>query len=141
GPHRHSGRDRPDPRSAQPGPQPEDPAERDPRGALLVRRLRHRVEGLMAPSARPFDEAPPLEIDGMVAIVTGGAGGIGRGIVGALLRRGASVVIADVEQGAIDAAVAALGPLGPVSGHRTDISDEASVADLADHVYGLHGRV
>ena len=50
--------------------------------------------------------APPLEIDGMVAVVTGGAGGIGRGIVGALLRRGASVVIADVEQGAIDAAVA-----------------------------------
>ncbi|MBK5289533.1 MAG: SDR family NAD(P)-dependent oxidoreductase, partial [Acidimicrobiia bacterium] len=37
----------------------------------------------------------------MVAVVTGGAGGIGRGIVGALLRRGATVVIADVEPTAI----------------------------------------
>ncbi len=85
-------------------------------------------------------EAPPLEIDGMVAVVTGGAGGIGRGIVGALLRRGVTVVIADVEQGAIDAAVADLASLGKVSGHRTDVSDESSVADLADAVYATHGR-
>lgn len=85
-------------------------------------------------------DAPPLAIEGMVAVVTGGAGGIGRGIVGALLRRGAAVVIADVEQGAIDAAVADLAPLGPLSGHRTDISDESSVAELADHVYATHGR-
>jgi len=85
-------------------------------------------------------DAPPLEIDGMVAVVTGGAGGIGRGIAGALLRRGATVVIADVETGAIDAAVADLAPLGAVSGHRTDISDDGSVAELAEHVYATHGR-
>lgn len=82
----------------------------------------------------------PLEIDRMVAVVTGGAGGIGRGIVGALLRRGATVVIADVEPTAIDAAVADLSSLGAVSGHRTDISDEQSVAELADMVYATHGR-
>ena len=82
----------------------------------------------------------PLEIDGMVAVVTGGAGGIGRGIVGALLRQGATVVIADVEQSAIDAAVAELSTLGSVSGYRTDVSDEHSVAELADAVYGAHGR-
>lgn len=91
-------------------------------------------------SSGPQSEAPPLEIDGMVAVVTGGAGGIGRGIVGALLRRGVTVVIADVEQGAIDAAVADLAPLGKVSGHRTDVSDESSVAELADVVYATHGR-
>ena len=91
-------------------------------------------------SSGPQAEAPPLEIDGMVAVVTGGAGGIGRGIVGALLRRGVTVVIADVEQGAIDAAVADLASLGKVSGHRTDVSDESSVADLADAVYATHGR-
>ena len=85
-------------------------------------------------------EGPPLEIDGTVAVVTGGAGGIGRGLVGALLRRGSTVVIADVEHGAIDAAVADLSALGPVTGHRTDISDEHSVAALADHVYAAHGR-
>ncbi len=83
---------------------------------------------------------PPLEIAGMVAVVTGGAGGIGRGIVGALLRRGASVVIADVEQEAIDGALIDLAPLGTVTGQRTDISDERSVSELADMVYATHGR-
>ena len=87
-----------------------------------------------------MQEAVPLEISGSVAVVTGGAGGIGRGIVGALLRRGATVVIADVEQSAIDAAVADLSSLGSVSGHRTDVSDERSVAELADAVYAAHGR-
>lgn len=87
----------------------------------------------------PID-APPLQIAGMVAVVTGGAGGIGRGIVGALLRRGATVVTADIEQSAIDTAVADLSPLGTVSGHRTDVSDERSVADLADFVYATYGR-
>ena len=41
---------------------------------------------------------------------------------------------------AIDAAVTDLSPLGPVSGHRTDISDEHSVAALADHVFDAHDR-
>lgn len=82
----------------------------------------------------------PLDIDGTVAVVTGGAGGIGRGLAGALLRRGSTVVLADVEQSALDAAVEHLSGLGPVSGHRTDITDERSIADLADHVYDTHGR-
>jgi len=85
-------------------------------------------------------EAPVLEIDGSVAVVTGGAGGIGQGIVRALLEAGASVVIADVEQTAIDAAVSELGHLGQLSGHQTDVSDEASVKDLADYVYTTHGK-
>jgi NAD(P)-dependent dehydrogenase (short-subunit alcohol dehydrogenase family) len=96
------------------------------------------MEGLMG--SGPQSDAPPLEIDGMVAVVTGGAGGIGRGIVGALLRRGVTVVIADVEQVAIDAAVADLASLGKVSGLRIDVSDESSVAELADVVYATHGR-
>ena len=86
-------------------------------------------------------EAPPLQLDGAVAVVTGGAGGIGRGIVGALLRRGASVVIADVEAGAVESAVDDLQPLGKVSGHPVDITDEAAVADLADAVFDTHGAI
>ena len=87
------------------------------------------------------DAAPPLQLDGAVAVVTGGAGGIGRGIVGALLRRGATVAIADVEAGAVEAAVDGLQPLGKVSGHQVDITDEAAVADLSDAVYDAHGAV
>jgi NAD(P)-dependent dehydrogenase (short-subunit alcohol dehydrogenase family) len=84
---------------------------------------------------------PPLDLTGAVAVVTGGAGGIGRGIVGALVRRGATAVIADVEASAIDAAVAAVQGLGPVEGHAVDITDEFAVADLADAVFATHGRV
>jgi len=99
------------------------------------------VEGLTVGAAEELDGAPPLAIDGAVAVVTGGAGGIGRGIVGALLRRGAAVVIADVEQHALDRAVDDLTPLGKVSGRRTDITDENDVAAFADEVYAAHGKV
>ena len=88
----------------------------------------------------PRLDAPPLDVEGMVAVVTGGANGIGKGIVKALLKRGATVVIADIEEPMIEATVAELSELGPVSGWRTDVSDEASVTALADHVYATHGK-
>ena len=83
----------------------------------------------------------PIDIADSVAVVTGGASGIGKGIVGALLRAGATAVVADIEQGAIDETIAELAPVGSVSGWRTDITDEASVKALADHVYATHGKV
>jgi NAD(P)-dependent dehydrogenase (short-subunit alcohol dehydrogenase family) len=81
-----------------------------------------------------------LPIEGSVAVVTGGASGIGRCIAKALLGRGAAVVIADVEEPALAATVRELSPLGPVSGVRTDVTDEASTAALADSVWARHGR-
>ena len=80
-----------------------------------------------------------LTIDGSVAVVTGGASGIGMGIAKALLRRGATVVIADIEEPVLERAVGELSPLGPVEGVPTDVSDEASVTALADHVFEVHG--
>ena len=80
-----------------------------------------------------------LSIDGAVAVVTGGASGIGKGIVKALLRRGARVVIADIEESVLEQAVGELSTLGPVEGVRTDVSDEESVTALAEHVFGVHG--
>lgn len=85
-------------------------------------------------------DLPPIDIADSVAVVTGGAGGIGKGIVGGLLRRGATVVIADIEGDTIEATVAELSPLGKVSGQQTDVTDEASVAALADHVFATHGK-
>ena len=82
-----------------------------------------------------------IVISDSVAVVTGGASGIGKGIVGALLRHGAKVVIADIEQSAIDETVAEMSAHGDVAGLRTDITDEASVKALADDVYERHGKV
>ncbi|MEC7144606.1 MAG: SDR family NAD(P)-dependent oxidoreductase [Actinomycetota bacterium] len=82
-----------------------------------------------------------IVISDSVAVVTGGASGIGKGIVGALLRHGAKVVIADIEQSAIDETVAEMSAHGDVAGLRTDITDEDSVKALADAVYERHGKV
>ena len=82
-----------------------------------------------------------IVISDSVAVVTGGASGIGKGIVGALLRHGAKVVIADIEQSSIDETVAEMSGHGDVTGIRTDITDEASVKALADAVYERHGKV
>ena len=85
-------------------------------------------------------DADQLEIAGTVAVVTGGASGIGKGIAKALLGRGATVVIADIEESAIAATVGELSALGPVEGVRTDVTDEHSVGALADHVFSTHGK-
>ena len=71
-----------------------------------------------------------------VAVVTGGASGIGKAIVRALLAEGAKVVVADVEQSAIDSAIAELGTGdASLSGIQTDVSSPDSVNALADQVY------
>lgn len=86
------------------------------------------------------ESLPPIEADGCVAVVTGGASGIGRSIAVALLRRGVKVVIADIEQPALGETVTECSELGDVEGVRTDVSDELSVAALADHTFAEHGR-
>jgi NAD(P)-dependent dehydrogenase (short-subunit alcohol dehydrogenase family) len=79
------------------------------------------------------------DVSGKVAVVTGGASGIGRGIVHALLDEGAAVVIADIETGALEARVSELAARGDVIGVPTDVSEPASVEALADAVYERHG--
>jgi len=79
-----------------------------------------------------------VDLRGSVAVVTGGAGGIGRGIVEALLEEGATVVIADVEQAALDRAASELGP--SVWGVRVDVSDLEAVDALAGAVFERYGR-
>jgi NAD(P)-dependent dehydrogenase (short-subunit alcohol dehydrogenase family) len=79
------------------------------------------------------------DLNGKVAVVTGGANGIGRGIVEALLDEGARVVIADIETPVLDKAVDELRDLGEVSGVRTDVSDFASVESLAQTVFDRYG--
>lgn len=77
---------------------------------------------------------------GRVAVVTGGASGIGKSLARALLAEGARVVIADVEQGALDTAVSELGAGGQqVLGVVTDVADPQSVDALAQQVFDRFG--
>jgi NAD(P)-dependent dehydrogenase (short-subunit alcohol dehydrogenase family) len=72
-----------------------------------------------------------------VAVVTGGASGIGKALAKAFAAEGMKVVIADVEEPALGAAVKELG--GEVLGVVTDVTDPASVRALADRVFEVHG--
>ena len=76
---------------------------------------------------------------GKLAVVTGGASGIGRSLVKELLACGAKVVIADVEQKALDQALQEFSGAGEVMGVVTDVSSAASCEALAQQVYDTHG--
>src|SRR6476469_1849169 len=79
------------------------------------------------------------DLAGKVAVVTGGASGIGRGIVEALLGEGARVVIADIETRVLETTVSELEHRGEVSGIQTDVSNPESVDALADAVFDRYG--
>jgi NAD(P)-dependent dehydrogenase (short-subunit alcohol dehydrogenase family) len=79
------------------------------------------------------------DLNGKVAVVTGGAAGVGRGIVEALLEEGARVVVADIEQPVLEVAVKELGEIGSVRGVPTDVSSAESVEALAADVFANDG--
>jgi NAD(P)-dependent dehydrogenase (short-subunit alcohol dehydrogenase family) len=65
-----------------------------------------------------------------IAVVTGGASGLGYGIAHALLGAGARVVLADLDEPALRGAAERLAERGSVLAVRTDVSSAASVEDL-----------
>jgi NAD(P)-dependent dehydrogenase (short-subunit alcohol dehydrogenase family) len=80
------------------------------------------------------------ELAGKVAIVTGGASGLGRGIVERFVEEGASVVIADLDADAGKALAAELAPAAAFV--ATDVADAEQVQAAVDHAVqklgGLH---
>ena len=77
-----------------------------------------------------------------VAVVTGGASGIGLAIAEQLAWRGLTIVLADVEEPALQAAEDGLRGSGvPTLTVRTDVSDQESVLALANRTLERFGRV
>lgn len=81
-----------------------------------------------------------IDFAGRTAFVTGGANGVGIGIVRALLAEGCKVVIADIRQDAIDRALATLDN-AEVMGVLVDVSSREAMAKAADEVEAKFGLV
>jgi 2-hydroxycyclohexanecarboxyl-CoA dehydrogenase len=80
-----------------------------------------------------------FDLSGKVALVTGAAQGIGRGIAAALAAQRAAVVLADVQQEAAEAAAAAIG--GGAWATPVDVTDRAQVFACVERVRARHGRI
>lgn len=77
---------------------------------------------------------------GKVAIVTGGASGIGEATVRRLHSEGATVVLCDIRGGAIDRLIGEIGP-ERVHGHVVDMMDLAAVAAAITQLAAEFGRI
>jgi NAD(P)-dependent dehydrogenase (short-subunit alcohol dehydrogenase family) len=80
---------------------------------------------------------------GRVAFVTGGASGIGRALCGALVGRGASVVVADINGSAAAAVARELTERGPGSASSValDVADARGFQQAVDEVHAQQGRL
>ncbi len=83
-----------------------------------------------------------MNLEGRTALVTGGAGGIGRATAESLARRRCNLALADIDEGALAAAARSLSVIGVrVSTHVLDVSDAAAIAALPPLVLAQHRGV
>jgi len=82
-----------------------------------------------------------LDLNERVAVITGGAQGIGYATAERMLLSGAKVVLWDIDAKALAAAKEALSALGTVDGVAVELTDEGAVTAAAGAVMRAHGRI
>ena len=82
-----------------------------------------------------------IDLKGRVAVVTGGAQGIGHATATRLLASGATVVIWDIDDARLASSCDTLGAHGPVRGERVELTDDAAVAAATANAVAHEGRI
>lgn len=83
---------------------------------------------------------PRLDLNEAVVVVTGAAGGIGLAVTQAAHRRGARVVLVDLEQGAVDAAAKDFAPDRSLA-LQADVTDSKAMTEVFRRTRERFGRV
>jgi rhamnulose-1-phosphate aldolase/alcohol dehydrogenase len=83
----------------------------------------------------------PKPLAGRIALVTGGASGIGLATARALATEGANVVVADLDQGRVDEVAEELGGPDQAAGVVVDVADEAAVGAAMDRAVLAFGGI
>jgi 2-dehydro-3-deoxy-L-rhamnonate dehydrogenase (NAD+) len=82
-----------------------------------------------------------IDLDGRIAVVTGGAQGIGRAIVERFLRSGAGVAIWDRDRAFAEKTANELGPSGRVKPFPVDVTRLAEVERACEDTVAQFGRI
>jgi NAD(P)-dependent dehydrogenase (short-subunit alcohol dehydrogenase family) len=82
-----------------------------------------------------------LDLNGRIAVITGGARGIGYAAAERALRSGASVVLWDVDADRSERAVRDLTALGTVSADPVELTDAHAVQAAAEATLSRHGKI
>jgi 3-oxoacyl-[acyl-carrier protein] reductase len=82
-----------------------------------------------------------LDLKGRVAVITGGAQGIGFAAAERMLRSGAAVALWDIDAPRLEGAREALAKLGEVSVHVVELTDEGSVQAAVAATLAAHGAI
>jgi 3-oxoacyl-[acyl-carrier protein] reductase len=80
-------------------------------------------------------------LDGRVAVVTGGARGIGYAAAERLLASGARVALWDIDAQRAKASAEQLSALGDVSAHAVELTDQAAVQAATAETLAVHGKI
>ena len=83
----------------------------------------------------------PLDFTDDVVLITGGATGIGRATALAFVRRGATVVIGDIDDQAAETVRLVQQEGGTGLFVRTDVTDDAQVGELVRTAVDTYGRL
>lgn len=96
-----------------------------------------------APDVSDKSLAQLISLKGRVAVITGGARGLGLAIGRRLAEAGAAIVLGDLDGGEAERAAAAVARDHGVraKGYETDVTDSASVRTLADYAVSEFGGI
>ena len=82
-----------------------------------------------------------IDLQDRIAVVTGGARGIGYAIAERMLQSGATVILWDIDAARLEEAQASLSALGTVDINTVELTDEGSVGAATGSVLERHGKI